>query len=136
MLVPKCLVVFSQVTTNGVCLYADLSTLPFFLSLAPAWHVVQRQEGVGFTRGSLNAIKEQYTDRMLVVNRGKQGRAEDTVTLSVPHDPPTSSSAFSPLHHTFTQFYLQHTALPMAPHIFQFDPAFSAANSCLTASLT
>lgn len=36
-------------------------------------------------RCSLKAIKEQLTGRMWVVNRGKQGRAEDTVTLSTPH---------------------------------------------------
>lgn len=78
----------------------------------------------GITGGSLKAIREQHADRMWAVNRGKQGRAEDSVTLRTP-----SSVASS---HTLAQRYLLHTALPMAPHIFQQAFALSYANSRLT----
>lgn len=80
----------------------------------------------GITGGSLKAIREQQADRMWAVNRGKQGRAEDSVTLRTP-----SSAASS---HTLAQRYLLHTALPMAPHIFQQASALSYANSRLTPS--
>lgn len=60
---------------------------------ALAWHVVWRQERDRFTGGSLQAIKEQRTDRIRVVNRGKQGRAEGTVTLSTPPHPLRHSHA-------------------------------------------
>lgn len=101
-------------------------SLPLTHSLA--WHVVWRQEGEGFTSGSLNAIKEQHTDRMRVVNRGKQGRAEDTVTPLTSRPPCITHTRT----HTVAHCYLLYTALPMAPHIFKLGPALSSANSCLT----
>lgn len=89
-----------------------------------AWYECRKERGI--TGGSLKAIREQRTDRMWAVNRGKQGRAEDSVTLRTP-----SSAASS---HTLAQRYLLHTALPMAPHIFQQASALSSANSRLTPS--
>lgn len=84
-----------------------------------AWYGVWMQEGEGFTGGSLKAIREQHTDRMRAVNRGKQGRAEDTVTLYLPPPLPphthSHSVIFSTQHflwpHTYSNKPL-HLALP------------------------
>lgn len=78
------------------------------------------QEGEGFTGGSLKAIREQHTDRMRAVNRGKQGRAEDTVTLWTPPPrlPPHTHShsvIFSTQHFLWPHTYSNkpvHLALP------------------------
>lgn len=110
-------------------IFVNMSNLSLllFLSLAlQAAMLYECRKQRGTTGGSLKAIREQQVDRMWAVNRGKRGRAEDSVTLRTP-----SSAASS---HTLAQRYLLHTALPMAPHIFQRASALSYANSRLTPS--
>lgn len=68
-------------TTGGSDGHTSTLESPPAPPLSPARLVVRMQEEKGFTGGSLKAIREQHTDRMRAVNRGKQGRAEDTVTL-------------------------------------------------------
>lgn len=116
------------------CWLINSLSLFLFPSLALAWYV-RKQEGARFTGGSLKAIKEQHADRMRAVNRGKRGRAMDTVTHSTPppHLPCLLSITHTHTHpYTFALCYLLHTALPMAPHIFQLAPALSSANSRFT----
>lgn len=116
------------------CWLINSLSLFLFPSLALAGYV-RKQEGARFTGGSLKAIKEQHADRMRAVNRGKQGRAMDTVTHSTPppHLPCLLSITHTHTHpYTFALCYLLHTALPMAPHIFQLAPALSSANSRFT----
>lgn len=67
-------------TGDSEVLISTLVAFSLFLAL-PSCLVWCMKEGEGFTGGSLKAIREQHTDRMRAVNRGKQGRAEDTVTL-------------------------------------------------------
>ncbi len=78
-----------------------------------------RQEGEGFTGGSLKAIREQHTDRMRAVNRGKQGRAEDTVTRSTAH-PSTASS------HTHSYAVIFSTQHFLWPHTYSDKPLLLA----------
>lgn len=79
--------------------------------------LVRMQEEEGFTGGSLKAIREQHTDRMRAVNRGKQGRAEDTVTLRA--HPSLPSAASSHTHSHCVIFSTQHF---LWPHTYSSKP--------------
>lgn len=70
-----------------------------------AWYECRKERGT--TGGSLKAIREQHADRMWAVNRGKQGRAEDSVTLRTP-----TSAASSHTHSHSVIFSTQHFLWP------------------------
>lgn len=100
-------------------LCVNSAPLPFTRScLACCW----RQDRAGFSCDSLKAIKEQHTDRMRVVNRGKQGRAEDTVTLSSDTPPPPKPTTSSPHIHIHT--------LLSSPHSTSCGPTHILASPC------